>query len=509
MNFSIIYVNMYMVERSDNMEKKNEYQARIIELLNKYIEETHNKKQKLEEAKMFKSLYEELLRLLEDRDTIDDNRLYVPLLLTTLYKNDIYLDRFYSLLPNLKDSKEHRKEYKALVNKIHQDYLENEKTIESLDTQLKRSNYLISTAKRVRYNLRFNLPITEYKYDITNIKTILDYYATIGEISNKELLLLINEIEMYNCRVLSDTNKSTKETEYKKTFYNDVPNILNAGYQKHDEVEVYSDRKPMLDKFAKEIISCIEQLDKQTIIENIESYQKYKIDDNEYNYILIKILDNCLDDLITQYEILSDKDIFLKIKDRLEVIRDYYKKLDIYLFLRNYYESVNEYKEEEIEEETEEEINEEPSSKDIEPRRLIYALSPNNNLKVRLLTDMNDIPKEYYEKLQKLLEDFKFKKRDSSIIKTLKGRANGKSFKELKDDQIRVVYKQIDENTFIIVGVFVKKDDNVLKKYKEIKNRAIPTFDTPGSLQRYLELASQVEAELSEKVKNEGCNYSR
>lgn len=119
MNFSIIYVNMYMVERSDNMEKKNEYQARIIELLNKYIEETHNKKQKLEEAKMFKSLYEDLLRLLEDRDTIDNNRLYVPLLLTTLYKNDIYLDRFYSLLPHLKDSKEHRKEYKALVNKIY------------------------------------------------------------------------------------------------------------------------------------------------------------------------------------------------------------------------------------------------------------------------------------------------------------------------------------------------------------------------------------------------------
>lgn len=509
MNFSIIYVNMYMVERSDNMGKKNEYQVRIIELLKKYTEEMHNKKQKLEEAKTFKSLYEDLLRLLEDRDTIDDNILYVPLLLTTIYKNDIYLDRFYSLLPHLKDSKEHRKEYKLLVNKIYQDYLENEKTIESLDAQIKRNKFLISTAKRVRYNLRFNLPITEYKYDITNVKTILEYYATIGEISNKELLLLINEIEMYNCRVLSDKNKSTKETEYKKTFYNDVPNILNAGYQKHDEVEVLSDRKPMLDKFVKEIISCIEQLDKQAIIENIESYQKYKIDDNEFNYILIKLLDNYQDELYTLYEILSDKDVFLRIKDRLEVIRDYYKKLDIYLFLRNYYESVNEYKEEETEEEPEEEINEETSSKDIEPRRLIYALSPNNSLKVRLLTDMNDIPKEYYEKIEKLLEDFKYKKRDKSRIKTLKGRMNGKIIAELKDDQIRIIYKQIDENTFIIIGVFVKKDDNVLKKYNEIRNRAIPTFDTPESLQRYLELAPRVEAELSEKVKKEGRNYTR
>lgn len=392
-----------------------------------------------------------------------------------------------------------------MINKIYKDYLENEKKIDSLDVQIKRSYHLISTAKRVRYNLKFNIPITEYKYDITNIKTILDYYETVGEISNKELLLLINEIESYNRHVSLESDVTSRETEYANVLYNEVPNILNAGYQRHDEVEILNDRKPILDKFVKEISSYIEDLDKREIIESLESYQKYNIDDNEYNYILIKLLDIFQDELYTLYELLSDKQIFFRRHDRLEIIKKYYDKLGIYLILRNYYESVNEYKEEEIEEE----IITETSSNDIEPRRLIYAISPNNSLKVRLLTDMNDISKEYYEKLQKLLEDFKFKKRDSSIIKTLKGRANGKSFKELKDDQIRVVYKQIDENTFIIVGVFVKKDDNDYKKYKEIKNRAIPTFDTPGSLQRYLELASQVEAELSEKVKNEVCNYSR
>lgn len=507
MNFSIIYVNMYMVERSDNMEKKNEYQVRIIELLKKYTEEIHNKKQKLEEAKTTKQLYEDLLKALkEEPDRIFENKLYISLLLATIYKDNIYLDRFYSLLPYIKESKECRKELKELINKIHSDYIENEKTIESLDAQLKRSNYLISTAKRVKCNLTFNLPITEYKYDISNIKTILDYYATIGEISNKELLLLINEIEMYNRRLLSETKNLNKESRYTNELYNEVPNILNAGYQKHDEVEVLNDRKTILDKFVKEISSYIENLDKQAIIESLESYKKYNIDDNEFNYILIKLLDNYQDELYTLYEILSDKEIFLRRQDRLEVIKNYYEKLGIYLILRNYYESVNEYKEEVV---IEEELISETPSNDIEPRRLIYAVSPNNNLKIRLLSDMDNMPKEYYEKVEKLLNDFKYQKRDKKIIRSLKGRTNGMAFKELIDDQIVVVYKQIDEKTFIIIGVFVKKDDNDHKKYKEIKNRAIPTFDTPESLQRYLELAPRVEAELSEKVKKEGRNYTR
>lgn len=266
MNFSIIYVNMYMVERSDNMENKNEYQEKICELLDKYIEEINSKKQKLEEAITFKALYEELITLLKNEpDYLSENKIILSILFTTLYKDDIYLNKFYSLLPNLETSKEKRKELKELINKIYNDYMTNEKTISSLDSQIKRSKNLILTAKRTRYKLKYSLPITEYKYDIENIKTILNYFEIMGEISKNDFLLLINEIELYNRRILTSRNNSEQENKHLELLYNEIPNIINAGYQKHDEVEVLDERRPILDKFVKEIISYIESLDESKL----------------------------------------------------------------------------------------------------------------------------------------------------------------------------------------------------------------------------------------------------
>lgn len=178
----------------------------------------------------------------------------------------------------------------------------------------------------------------------------------------------------------------------------------------------------------------------------------------------------------------------------------------MYLFLRNYNETLNEYEELEP---TEEEQPEEVNNNQTEPRKLIYATAPNNPSKTRIISDMNDLPKEYYEKIEKLLNDFKYRKRDHKILKTLKRRVGGKLSNELKDDQIRIVYKQINKDTFIIVGVFAKKDKNDPRRYNIIKNRAIPIIDTEEKLERYLALAEKQENEISQKVKEEGRSYSR
>lgn len=490
------------------METHNNNQLRIIELLEKYIKELKQKEEKLAQDITFKSLYEELLPALKKKpEELEEQKLEISLLFSTLYKDDIYLSRFYSLLPNLKTLKDTRKEFKELVNKIYKDYQDNEKEIQSLDAQIKRSNNLLSTARRTKYNLKYSVPVTQYRYDVENIKAILSYFETIGEISNKEFLLLVNEIELYNRRVTTEeTNK--REVDYNETLYNEVPNIINAGYQEHDKIEVLDERKATLDKMADEILNYIEFLSPDEIIENIEKYQQYNIEDNEYSYIVTRLLDKYQEELISLYELLSDKEIFLRRKDRLEVIRDYYKNLHMYLFLRNYYETLNEYEELEPTEEELEEEPEEVNNNQTEPRKLIYATAPNNPSKTRIISDMNDLPKEYYEKIEKLLNDFKYRKRDHKILKTLKRRVGGKLSSELKDDQIRIVYKQINKDTFIIVGVFTKKDNND-RRFNLIQNRAIPIIDTEEKLQRYLALAEKQESEISQKVKEEGRSYSR
>ena len=289
---------------------------------------------------------------------------------------------------------------------------------------------------------------TRYKYEASNIKQIIDYYAKCGIISNKEALFLINEIETYNRRLTTSKNVNEKETKYTEYLYNKALNILKAGYEKHDTVEVLEKRKPTLDKFVKELLDYIEYVDDEDIVENIEKYQKYDIDDNEYNYIVIKILDRYLDELLELTDLLSDREIFLKPKDRLEVIESYYQKLATYLHIKKYYEKINEPPEEDptIEEKIIKEIESTPS------RRLIYATAPTNILKSRIISDMKDIPKEYYSKIKYLLDTFKEGARDSTIVKPLKGREGKISF-ELMDDQVRIVFKQVFIVNFLLMNV--------------------------------------------------------
>ena len=45
--------------------------------------------------------------------------------------------------------------------------------------------------------------------------------------------------------------------------------------------------------------------------------------------------------------------------------------------------------------------------------------------------------------------------------------------KEIKDDQIRIIYRHVKDNEYVIVGVFSKKDDNPIKEYKRICNRPV------------------------------------
>ena len=191
-------------------------------------------------------------------------------------------------------------------------------------------------------------------------------------------------------------------------------------------------------------------------------------------------------------------------KDRIEIIEKYYQKLATYLLIRDYYDKINEPLEEDPNkaEELIQEIEKTPT------RRLVYATAPTNVLKSRIISDMDDIPKEYYEKIKHLLDTFKEGKRDRTIVKPLKGRTDRLSF-ELMDDQVRIVLKQVKDDIFIVCGVFAKKANNDDRTYKKLKNRAIPLFETDKEIEEYLELAKNVEKNLEELVKTKGRKGTR
>ena len=267
-----------------------------------------------------------------------------------------------------------------------------------------------------------NLNVSKYTYDVANIKEIIGYYHVKGQISDRDFRLLINEIEIL-CRRTRPTRNITIGQNYIFAF-KDIPNIIMAGWQQHDKIEVQEEKKEKLKQFAKNILQLIDYTSDSSYFNIVDSYRKFEIDDNEFKYIIVKVLDEILKELIDIQNLLLDNDLFNNAENRFELATDYYKKLRDYLALRKYYESLNDYSEE-----METETGNALLQTDIvgqKKRRLIYAQHPSNCDKTMLLSDMgpnSNVREEWYFELIKLLEDFKVGNRDRNIIKPLEKKA--------------------------------------------------------------------------------------
>ena len=121
----------------------------------------------------------------------------------------------------------------------------------------------------------------------------------------------------------------------------------------------------------------------------IESYKKYKIDDNEYNYIINGVMNSYVSDLLVFYQYLLDKEVYRDRSERNQVVKEYYMILDKYLWIRSYYEKINE------EREDSEVINvdsfDEKRDTIEEEKILIYSRSLVNPIKAYLIEDMDSM----------------------------------------------------------------------------------------------------------------------
>lgn len=468
----------------------------LIKILNRYITESDRLREVSEKKLTLKLLYEELLtKLGEDYQHIIENRLELSILFTSLYTDDIYLSELYDILINIQSNKAEQQKLKDLIRKLKTDYQIVVNELEEANVRLYRRRYLYKSAKEVVTKLKCNMPIIG-KYDIPNVKRILNYYEEDGIISNKEELLLINEIELHNRKSLLHNNKEKKDASYVEGLYNQIPNILNAGYQKHDEIEIYETRKPSLDKIIEEIKNFIDFLPKEDIIQTLKSHYSYNMPDNEYNYILTKILNYYQDSLITFYEFLIDKETYTNIEDRKEVIKNYYVALETYLELYKFYEEINTFTVESGKEEVK------------EHKKIIFSHSPNSP-KAKLMSDMKDIPEEYYNQVTDLLSRFKTDELQPSERKKLSNNRRLVTLIELRDDQIRIILRHVKGNLYCVMGVATKKDDNDMPMYNAMANRLVPNTSNEELLNKELTFAKLTEEQLKKLVKEKGRKGNR
>ena len=380
---------------------------------------------------------------------------------------------------------------------------------EILKEQIARSEYMVSSASRVKLCLKHNLPINQNKHDIPNIKSIISYYQLAGVISNKEEVLLINEIELYNRNIA--TNDGNKiEREYTDRIYSEIPNILNSGFhsyinQDEDEIEIAENRKKTIETFIHTILETISIVSNDEIIDELKQYYDfYKLDDNEYKYIIVRLLDTYFQELYTYYQMLTEKETYEKRNNRTEIINGYYETLDKYLVIFGYFEEY--YKIPTMDEISIEDVPQDFI--DSEPKKLIYAHSSLDFSKPRILKDMKNVNEEYYSRIHRLLTEYKNNTISLKEVKTL-SLDKMPNFIELKDDQVRIILKHMKSNIYVVLGLFTKKDDNDPTKYNTIIKRIAPDITTEDKLDMEFELASICELELSKLIENKARKGNR
>ena len=290
-------------------------QSKLKELLDSYIAEYSEIKVKYDDLTVKCQLYEELLSYFDEANIdLANNKVSISLLLNTIYNDDIYEREFYSLLYKLERGEYNNKnEIRSFLSTINRDYIKIAKEIENLKNRINRTSKVVSSARRARLSFKYNSPIEDTKYVIGDLRRIINYYETSGEISNKEALLCINDLDFYNRNVTIASGRSNKkEEEYANRVYNEIPNILNAGYEVIEEPEVDISRKSTLNRIVEEITNTLRCTKKDKIIALLESYEKYELDNNEYNYVIIKVLNNFNEELISYYQLLLDKETYSK-----------------------------------------------------------------------------------------------------------------------------------------------------------------------------------------------------
>ena len=468
---------------------------RIVELLNNYISENKALKEEYKDLEIKISLFNEVLTYLDMNYTnMKEHSLNIDILLNSIYNNNDYSNLFYKYLNQMLNNDVD--DMKSFIAKLNLEYKTDLERFKTLDKQIRNNRNRVSSAYRVTLAIKNDTPILESKYDIINVKKIIGYYETKGIIETKEDLLLCNEIEYYNRNL-----KSTNATEEQNTndLYNELPNILNGGFEELDTVEIRRSRKETLDKKVAEIKSYI--IYEDDVANSLDSYKRFITEDNEFRYVVNEVLKSFIYDMLEYYEIVNDLETYINKPLRKEAITAYYKLLNKYIDIRKYYEEISKL------ELTEEDITEETLS--VKERQLVFTHPTTNPTKSRLIQDMKNVPNEYYDTVLDLLNRFTMGKVGSKEFKSLSNNKKASGYTELRYDQVRIVTKHIKNNIYDIVGVFVKKSDNDMQQYKTMFNRLITDIDTKELEQKELELSKLTMIELENLVKERARKSSR
>lgn len=374
-----------------------------------------------------------------------------------------------------KNVQKNQKSIEILLHYIKEEYTQLNTKKEKLESYIRKNQVKITEYRKILSNFKYNNSINNNQIQL--IEEIMDneFFST------KNQIQILEQIKNHNNQQQGLENKDT------------ILNMINENIELYDfsSLESFDFKNkvtPMIDSYYQMIMS----VDDVTQLYNfLPTLKDQTIDLEEFEYIFKKILNKMISVLQGCKQSIVEKDIYDDEVLRNVVIAEYNEMKQKYEKIFYYFDNeIQYYKNNDQQTEIEQEsIN-----------NLFYAFPPNVR-ESYLEKDLKDIPKEYLERVKNLLDKLKTNQLNPRESAGFNGSNRLKEFRELRSDQIRVLYKKIFENNYLILGVGVKKNTNDRNMYYTICNRD-QTIDlsTVEKYNRNLEVSSEVEEQINSYI---------
>ena len=378
-----------------------------------------------------------------------------------------------------------REKYQIVVDKYNLS-----KALEVLKSDIDVLNLQYEINKQKLENTSKIMLYIKYKQFISpTLMEFIQKRLTAAKIPDSDIIKTLEFIKVHNANVKNDINFRLNS---KELFL--VINILNQGYEEITLPKCHT--KERLETVILRTINLIESNDFEVINDALNLDSLYNKE--EVNYIYTYILKHYQEEIIKLVKILQEKEFYLN-NAILEDIKNDYKELyKKYMFIRNILDSQDKDMTEEYGEEDNEDFSEELAdvSASTSTLNLYYASNSNDPVKCYFTKDLIDLREEALPQILTLLEDFK-----NGLTSRIKYLKNLDGCIELKSDQIRIVLRPIGNKNYVVLGVFIKKEDKDRKSYLNIINRKEVILDENYS--------KEVEKYYQEYIKKNGRASSR
>ena len=189
--------------------------------------------------------------------------------------------------------------------------------------------------------------------------------------------------------------------------------------------------------------------------------------------------------------LIKEEDFYFDNDVKIDVLKEYKEKFKLYKNCRDFFDNqIKNIKEENYLEEKEEFIDE-----TVVKTNFLFAMSNDMSYIER---DLKTVPEEYYDKIKELLLQKRYGLTKKTNDKQLINNEKLKQFRELKEDQIRIIYRNSYNNSIIILGVGVKKSDvdrnlydRLAKRNNFVNDNTLKLNDDSKTLEKVLEICNQ------------------